>query len=41
MNDRDLDAPEPEVVIVMTRVASGRMTEAAFAEWVRVHIAFT
>lgn len=39
LNDRDLDVPEPEVVIVMNRVASGRMAEAAFAEWIRDHVA--
>lgn len=38
LNGFDLDAPEPEVVDVMTRLASGRLTEAALAEWVRVHM---
>lgn len=38
MNGHDLDAPEPEVVDVMNRLASGRITEAGFAGWVRVHM---
>ena len=38
MNDLDLDAPEPEVVDVMNRLASGKITEAAFADWVRAHM---
>ena len=38
LNGRDLDAPEPAVVDVMTRLASGRMTESAFATWLRAHI---
>lgn len=39
MNGHDLDAPEPEVVDVINRLASGRMTAAVFAEWVRAHVA--
>lgn len=38
LNGHDLDAPEPEVVDVMNRLASGRITEAAIAEWVREHM---
>ncbi len=38
MNGLDLDVSEPEVVDVVTRLASGRMTEAAFAQWVRAHM---
>lgn len=38
LNGFDLDAPEPEVVDVMTRLASGRLTEAALADWVRAHM---
>ncbi len=38
LNGHDLAAPEPEVVDVMNRLASGRLTEAAFAEWVRAHL---
>lgn len=41
MNGHDLDVPEPEVVEVVTRLASGRMTEAAFAEWMRAHMTRT
>lgn len=35
INDRELEAPEPEVVDVMNRLASGKLTEAAFADWLR------
>lgn len=38
LNGHDLDTGEPEVVDVMNRVASGRMTEAALAEWIRKHM---
>jgi death on curing protein len=38
LNGHDIDASEPEVVDVVTRLASGRMTEAAFAQWVRTHM---
>ena len=38
INGHDLDAPEPEVVDVITRLASGKLTESAFADWVRAHI---
>lgn len=34
LNGCDLIAPEPEVVEVMNRVASSRMTEAALATWI-------
>lgn len=39
INGHDLDVGEPEVVDVMNRLASGKMTEAAFAAWVRAHLA--
>lgn len=39
LNGFDLDAPEPEVVDVVVRLAAGRMTEAALAEWIRAHMA--
>ena len=39
LNGSDLDAPEPEVVDVMNRLAAGKLTEAAFARWVRAHVA--
>jgi prophage maintenance system killer protein len=38
INDRELEAPEPEVVDVMNRLASGRITEPEFADWLRDHI---
>lgn len=38
MNGRDLQAPEPEVVDVMTRLAAGKITEAAFAAWIDRHM---
>jgi death-on-curing protein len=39
LNGHDLNAGEPEVVDVMNRLASGKVSEAAFAEWIREHIA--
>lgn len=38
INARDLEAPEPEVVDVMSRLAAGKLTEAAFADWLRAHM---
>lgn len=38
LNGYDLDAEEPEVVDVMSRVASSRMTEGALATWMREHL---
>ena len=38
LNGHDLNAGEPEVVDVMNRVASGGMTEAALAKWMREHL---
>lgn len=38
LNGYDAAASEPEVVDVMNRLASGKLTEGAFAEWVRTHI---
>ena len=35
LNGLDLAAPEPEVVDVMNRLAAGKLTEAAFADWLR------
>jgi death-on-curing protein len=35
LNGRDLDAAEPDVVTTMERVASGRLTEAGLASWIR------
>ena len=39
INGLELAAPEPEVVDVMNRLASGKLTEAAFAAWVLAHMA--
>ena len=39
MNDRELEAPEPEVVEIMNRLASGKLSEAAFAAWLGQHAA--
>lgn len=38
LNGCDLVAVEPEVVDVMNRLASGKITEVRFADWVRAHI---
>jgi death on curing protein len=38
INDLELDAPEPEVVDVVNRLAAGKLTEASFADWIREHI---
>ncbi len=35
LNDHDLEAPEPEVVLVTIDLASSQLTESAFAAWVR------
>jgi death on curing protein len=35
LNGRDLEAAEPEVVVTMERVASGRLTEEGLATWIR------
>lgn len=35
LNDFDLDAPEPEVVEIVTDLASGALTEDEFAAWLR------
>jgi death-on-curing protein len=34
----ELEAPEPEVVDVMNRVATSAMTEATLAAWIRAHM---
>jgi death-on-curing protein len=38
LNGLELDAPEPEVVDVMTRLAAGKLSESAVAEWLRAHL---
>lgn len=35
LNGKDLDAAEPDVVTTIERVAEGRVTETALAEWFR------
>lgn len=37
LNGFELQAPEPEVVDVINRVATSAMTEAALATWIRAH----
>lgn len=37
LNGHDLDAAEPEVVEIMNRLAAGKLTESACADWVRAH----
>lgn len=41
LNGYDIDAPEPEVVLVMTDLASGNLTEDGFADWLRSHASET
>lgn len=38
LNGHDLEAPEPEVVTVMLKLAAGKMSETALAKWVRAHL---
>lgn len=38
LNGHDLDAPEAEVVDVMNRLASGKLSEAGMADWIRAHV---
>lgn len=38
MNDRDLDAPEPEAVAMVVALAKGDASEEEFADWVRQHL---
>jgi death on curing protein len=38
LNGMILDAPEPEVVTVMLRVAAGDMPESELASWLQAHI---
>ena len=35
LNGKAIEAPEGEVVTVMTALASGDLTEAALADWLR------
>jgi death on curing protein len=38
LNGKDLDAAEPDVATVMNRLAAGRTTETALADWFRSHV---
>lgn len=38
LNGFETEAPEPEVVNTMLRLADGRPSRARFAEWIRRHI---
>lgn len=38
LNGLELDAPEPDVVSIMIKVASGECGEAELAEWLRVWV---
>ena len=38
LNGKDFDAAEPDVVATMERVADGRLTEAALADWFRMNL---
>lgn len=38
LNGYELEAQEEDVVIVMVRLAAGRMSEIALARWVRAHV---
>lgn len=35
LNGYDLDAPEPDVVTVMTAIAEGKLPEEGLADWIR------
>lgn len=37
LNERELDAPEPETVAVMRALSAGDLAEEAFAAWLREH----
>jgi len=37
LNGLELDAPEPEVVDVVNRLAAGKLTEVKLADWIRDH----
>lgn len=38
LNGKDLDADEPDVVTTIKRLAAGRLSEVAVADWFRAHI---
>jgi death-on-curing protein len=38
LNGFEIEAPEPEVVNTMLRLADGRLSRSRFAEWIRRHM---
>jgi len=38
LNGSEIDAPEEEVVALMLKLATGRLSEAALAKWIRLHL---
>jgi death-on-curing protein len=38
LNGREIEAPEQEVVLLMTDLAAGRLSEAELARWLRGHL---
>lgn len=38
LNGRDLETDEPDVVAIIERLAAGRLSEPALADWFRTHI---
>jgi death-on-curing protein len=38
LNGSEIDAPEEEVVAIMLKLATGRLSEAALAKWIRLHL---
>jgi death-on-curing protein len=38
LNGFEIEAPEPEVVNTMLRLADGRLSRSRFAEWIRRHL---
>ncbi len=38
LNGREIDAPEPEVVDVVLRVADGRLEKGGLARWIRTNV---
>ena len=38
VNGHEIEAPEPEVVNTMLRLADGRLTRSKFADWIRKYL---
>lgn len=38
LNGFEIEAPEPEVVNMMLRLADGRLRRSRYAEWIRSHM---